>query len=384
MKGQHHFGPKPYFIHPIQNVTVNTGREAVLTCAIENLGEHRIGWLRSEDQTVLSMHTDMVSRDPRYYLRQDDNRIWQLHIQKIRPEDKGCYMCQVNTKVMINQIGCIDVHEPPDIVYEETSSDIAVLEGDNATLECKAVGHPEPRVLWRREDGANILFRRSLRDAIVDRMEFYNGSKMPLLRVDRRQMGSYLCIASNDVPPSVSKRITLNVNFAPGIKVPNQLLGSPLGSDVHLECHVEAFPNAINYWVKNRGEILLEGNKIKIFENKYIYRVIMRMVIKKFSYGDIGTYQCISTNSLGKAEGTLRLYEIKLYEPAENNSSDEQASYLGGTSSKNMAGSTNLAEGLVSTTSSSEFPLKIIFVIISHLMSLWLWIPIAHHPAQLA
>ena len=25
-------------------------------------------------------------------------------------------------------------------------------------------------------------------------------------------MGAYLCIASNDVPPTVSKRITLNVN----------------------------------------------------------------------------------------------------------------------------------------------------------------------------
>lgn len=46
---------------------------------------------------------------------------------------------------------------------------------------------------------------------------------------------------------------------APAIKVPNQLLGTPLNTDVQLECYVEAFPNTINYWVKNRGEMLLNG-----------------------------------------------------------------------------------------------------------------------------
>nr|CAI5843760.1 unnamed protein product [Callosobruchus analis] len=72
-------------------------------------------------------------------------------------------------------------------------------------------------------------------------------------------MGAYLCIASNDIPPAVSKRISLSVNFAPVIKVPNQLLGAPLNTDVQLECYVEAYPNTINYWIKNRGEMLLNG-----------------------------------------------------------------------------------------------------------------------------
>jgi len=52
---------------------------------------------------------------------------------------------------------------------------------------------------------------------------------------------------------------------APVVKAPNQLLGAPLGTDVQLECFVEAFPNTINYWVKNQregsaeDEMLLEG-----------------------------------------------------------------------------------------------------------------------------
>lgn len=43
-------------------------------------------------------------------------------------------------------------------------------------------------------------------------VESYHGSRLSLWRVDRRQMGAYLCIASNDIPPAVSKRIILNVN----------------------------------------------------------------------------------------------------------------------------------------------------------------------------
>lgn len=43
-------------------------------------------------------------------------------------------------------------------------------------------------------------------------VDVYNGSNLYFWRLERKQMGAYLCIASNDVPPAVSKRIALNVN----------------------------------------------------------------------------------------------------------------------------------------------------------------------------
>lgn len=50
---------------------------------------------------------------------------------------------------------------PPDIINEESSTDISVQEGEDATLVCKATGHPTPRVIWRREDGEHILMKKS-------------------------------------------------------------------------------------------------------------------------------------------------------------------------------------------------------------------------------
>lgn len=48
---------------------------------------------------------------------------------------------------------------PPDIIYEETSGDLMVPEGGSAKLVCKARGFPKPRVIWRREDGSEIILR---------------------------------------------------------------------------------------------------------------------------------------------------------------------------------------------------------------------------------
>ncbi|PZC85174.1 hypothetical protein B5X24_HaOG202359 [Helicoverpa armigera] len=109
-----------------------------------------------------------------------------------------------------------------------------------------------------------------------------------------------------------------SVPVSPTVIVPNQLLGAPLGTDVVLECTVEAFPNTINYWLKNRGEMLLDGPKYVISEERSSYRVMMKLTIRHFSRSDIGTYNCVSTNSLGKSEGTLRLYEIKLYPSSQS------------------------------------------------------------------
>lgn len=300
----------PDFSEAITNVTVPVGREAVLSCSVTDLGHFKVGWLKAEDQTILTLHNKVVTHNSRISVTHDNMKTWQLHIRQVKETDRGCYMCQINTSRMKKQLGCIDVHVSPDIIDEETSSDVTVREGENATLVCRAKGHPVPRITWRREDGEHLEIRSSPREVV--RVDTHLGDALSLSKVTRNHMGAYLCIASNDVPPAVSKRVMLNVNFAPSIKIPNQLLGAPLGTDVLLECHVEAFPNTINYWMKNRGEMLLNGKKHIIEEEKNSYKVHLKLTVTNFSKSDSGTYMCVSTNSLGRSDGTIRLYEIKV------------------------------------------------------------------------
>lgn len=39
-----------------------------------------------------------------------------------------------------------------------------------------------------------------------------NSTSLTFWKTDRQMMGAFLCIASNDVPPAVSRRVQLNIN----------------------------------------------------------------------------------------------------------------------------------------------------------------------------
>lgn len=70
----------------------------------------QVGWMKAEDQTILSLHARVVTHNTRVSVTHDNFKTWQLHIRQIKETDKGCYMCQINTNIMKKQVGCIDVH----------------------------------------------------------------------------------------------------------------------------------------------------------------------------------------------------------------------------------------------------------------------------------
>ena len=45
--------------------------------------------------------------------------------------------------------------------------------------------------------------------------------------------------------------------------IPSQLEGAYVGQDVTIECHSEAFPDSINYWVKKDGVMLLLSKSLQ-------------------------------------------------------------------------------------------------------------------------
>ena len=90
---------------------------------------------------------------------------------------------------------------PPSIVDGRSSNDLVVREKERVNLTCEARGFPQPQILWRREDGADILVGVSS----------VSGPSLVLDSVGQQHIGSYLCIASNGVPPSISKRVDLRV-----------------------------------------------------------------------------------------------------------------------------------------------------------------------------
>ncbi|XP_078048531.1 lachesin [Augochlora pura] len=323
-------GLGPDFVYPLENVTIPQGRDATFTCVVNNLGGYRVSpsssasgdhsggakarvaWIKADTKAILAIQEHVITNNARLSVTHSDYNTWTLSIHSVRREDRGIYMCQVNTNPMKSQIAFLEVVIPPDIISEETSNDLMVPEGASAKLVCKARGYPKPEIVWKREDGTEIISRDGLSGGKT-KMPNAQGETLTLSKVTRSEMGAYLCIASNGVPPSVSKRMMLHVHFHPMVQVPNQLVGAPTGTNVTLVCLVEASPKAINYWTRESGEMIISNNKYQMTETKTsVYSVQMRLVIMNLQKQDLGGYKCNSKNSIGGAEGNIRLYDMDL------------------------------------------------------------------------
>lgn len=68
------------------------------------------------------------------------------------------------------------------------------------------------------------------------------------------------------------------------LSIPNQLEGAYIGQDVTLECHTEAYPNSINYWTTEHGEMIVSGNFKKSI---FIYPILSHCMSDAISLYDL-------------------------------------------------------------------------------------------------
>lgn len=65
-----------------------------------------------EQSAILTVHNHVITRNPRISVthdKHDKHRTWYLHITNVQEEDKGRYMCQINTVTAKTQFGYLSV-----------------------------------------------------------------------------------------------------------------------------------------------------------------------------------------------------------------------------------------------------------------------------------
>ncbi|KAJ4447724.1 hypothetical protein ANN_09732 [Periplaneta americana] len=71
-----------------------------------------VAWMHFEQSAILTVHNHVITRNPRISVTHDKHRTWFLHINNVQEEDKGRYMCQINTVTAKTQFGYLHVVEP--------------------------------------------------------------------------------------------------------------------------------------------------------------------------------------------------------------------------------------------------------------------------------
>ena len=63
----------------------------------------QVGWVRSDSKAILALHQSVITYDSRMMLSGDFTSTFNLHIKDVQEEDRGQYMCQINTDPMMYQ-----------------------------------------------------------------------------------------------------------------------------------------------------------------------------------------------------------------------------------------------------------------------------------------
>ena len=69
----------------------------------------QVAWIHIDRQMILTIHRHVIARVPRFSVSHDNQKTWLLHVSGVHQEDRGYYMCQVNTNPMISQVGYLQV-----------------------------------------------------------------------------------------------------------------------------------------------------------------------------------------------------------------------------------------------------------------------------------
>lgn len=69
----------------------------------------QVAWMLFDKSAILTVQNHVITRNPRISVSHDKHRTWFLHINDVHEEDKGKYMCQINTAAAKTQYGFLHV-----------------------------------------------------------------------------------------------------------------------------------------------------------------------------------------------------------------------------------------------------------------------------------
>ncbi|XP_054004334.1 zwei Ig domain protein zig-8-like [Hylaeus anthracinus] len=199
----------PYFenaegqgINGSQSVALHLGATALLDCRVAMLAGKKVMWLRrnADWASLLTLGNTTHISDPRYSVSFQYPNNWRLAIAGVQREDRGLYVCQVNTHPPRMLVTNVTVLAPDIRIVDEAKHELRdryYKTGSGIELKCVArPSRPDSRIphpVWRKNG-----------ETLPDHVDVYhiNGSnedlvtKLYIEQAKKTDSGEYSCSVS--------------------------------------------------------------------------------------------------------------------------------------------------------------------------------------------
>jgi len=175
---------------------------------------------------------------------------------------------------------------PPSITdVPDGKADVEV--GKDLTLTCKASGDPHPHITWTKDGVPGSQFNAS-------------GYLLHLVKVQKKDAGSYICTASNGYGDDATSVSVVNVKLPPSIRIaPERRADIEDGNDLMLICYASGDPKPTITWTK-------DSVSVKEFNASGQFLHLVNVHRK-----NAGPYRCTASNGYGNNVTSVSIVSIK-------------------------------------------------------------------------
>ncbi|XP_050443303.1 fasciclin-2 isoform X2 [Adelges cooleyi] len=235
---------------------------------------------------------------------QDGNRFVKeydgLVIQNVTAEDDGIYKCRaivLDTGNIKDRDIRVEVHIPPTFAADQVSQ-LELVEGDMASVQCAANGKPEPKITWIHMPEQRDLSEGSERFS-VNKIT----GVLTLNKISRSDNGKFKCVASN-AAGTIERLVNVVVLIKPEIlEVTN--ISEPINTEARMRCSANGNPLPSIVFRRVGTDVVIktgiEDYRVSVEHDTVRDVATATLVIKHLNRTDDGLYTCMASNKGGSS-----------------------------------------------------------------------------------
>ncbi|XP_071059324.1 neurofascin homolog (chicken) a isoform X3 [Pseudochaenichthys georgianus] len=219
-----------------------------------------------------------------------------LKIINVSEEDAGEYVCMANSHSgSIRHSIFVQVKAAP--YWLDKPTNLVLAPDENGRLVCRANGNPKTNIQW-------LINGQPIDSSPHNPSRQVQGDTLIFRSVQIGSSAVYQCNASNEHGYLLANAFVSVLDMPPRMLAPkNQLIKVIQNNRTFLDCPFFGSPLPDLRWFKNGQGSGLDGGQYRVYVNGTLEIIRARME-------DEGTYTCVASSMLGKAENQVRL-EVK-------------------------------------------------------------------------